>query len=429
MELISSGLHDLDLLLGGGFIRDSPVLLLTETGTMGEILPLQIFNHRVHEGDLGFILDLDFPPVRIREWFNSFNWNLKSFENEGSFYIVDGFTNLYGRLTTEEKYVIENPRDIVHLDSYIYNMTPLIEKFKNKMFGILFLSNIFLTKGQYLDKIINLIYKNRITLSQYGLPVFIFNRGMMDEKTLSTLEHAFDYVIELKVVEKEKSFQKYLRVTKSPLINYVSDMVPYEIVPSGINLRTEIVKEFESMKQNAKMPQSGTIDFLGLRMTFVPADMFRVWSKIMIEKNDYKKGYDLTHNLGKEIAYPIAKTLVNKFKISNLEEAILFYVRICTLMGLGEMVIQDFNPKKGILRIRHMNSVICSQLTVGKNMGALIEGALEGTAETYTGSKFRCEEVKCVSKGDDYCEYLMTFPPEMILKKEIKPENQDKTSS
>jgi len=77
MVLIGSGLRDLDLLLGGGFIRDSPVLLLTETGTMGELLPLQIINHRVQEGDYGFILDLDFPPVRIREWFKFFNWDLE----------------------------------------------------------------------------------------------------------------------------------------------------------------------------------------------------------------------------------------------------------------------------------------------------------------------------------------------------------------
>ncbi|MEM2146616.1 MAG: ATPase domain-containing protein, partial [Candidatus Jordarchaeaceae archaeon] len=95
MELIGSGTRDLDILLGGGFIRDSPVLLLTETGTMGELLPLQILNHRIREGDHGVIFDLDFPPVRIREWSKSFNWNLERFEDEGRLFIVDGFTNLY----------------------------------------------------------------------------------------------------------------------------------------------------------------------------------------------------------------------------------------------------------------------------------------------------------------------------------------------
>ncbi len=425
MELISSGIHDLDLLLGGGFIRDSPVLLLKETGSMGELLPLQIINQRIQEGDHGFILDLDFPPIRIRDWSRSFNWDLEKFENEGGLFIVDGFTNLYGRLATEEKHVIDNPRDIISLDAYLYNLTSLIEEYKGKLFCILYLSNIFLTKGQQIDKIINLIYKNRINLSQYGLPIFVFDRGMMDEKTLSTLEHAFDYAIELKVVEQEKGFQKYLRVTKSPLINYLSDRVPYEVVPNGINLRTEIVREFESMKHNAKMLQNGNIDFLGLRMAFIPSDMFKVLSKIMIEKNDYKLGYELTHQLGKEITYPIAKVLLNKFKIANMEEAILFYARVCTLMGLGGMFIQSYNPEKGIIRIRLRNPAICSESNIGKNMGALIEGAIEATAETYTGSKCTCEEVMCVSKGDEYCEYLLKIHPEVKPDNKIKPENQD----
>ncbi|MGQ9721281.1 MAG: ATPase domain-containing protein [Candidatus Jordarchaeum sp.] len=420
MELVGSGIHDLDLLLSGGFIRDSPVLLLTETGTMGELLPLQIINHRMKEGDYGFVFDLDFPPIRIRDWFKSFNWNLESYEKDGHLFIVDGFTNLYGRLPTEEKYVIENPRDIVYLDSYLHDMKPLIENYKNKLFCVLYLSNTFLTKGQHLDKIVNLIYKNRITLSQYGLSVFVFDKGMMDNKMLSTLEHAFDYVIELKIVEQENSFQKYLRVTKSPLINYISDMVPYEVTLNGIGLRTEIIQEFEGMKHNAKMLQSGNIDFMGIRMTFIPADIFNLFSKIMIEKSDYETGYQLTHQLGKEIAYPITKNLLNKFKIANLEEAILFCARTCTLMGFGEMIIQDYNLEKGILKIRLDNSPICTQLNSGKKMGAFLEGAIEGAAEFYTGLKCNCEEVKCASKGDKYCEYKLTFLQEKLKTQETK---------
>ncbi|MFB0563801.1 MAG: ATPase domain-containing protein [Candidatus Lokiarchaeia archaeon] len=413
MELIGSGLRDLDLLLGGGFIRDSPVLLLTETGTMGELLPLQIINHRVQEGDFGFILDLDFPPVRIREWFKSFNWNLKNFEDEGRLFIVDGFTNLYGRLTTEEKYVIENPRDIIHLDSYIYNMTPLIENYKNKLFGVLFLSNIFLTKGQQIDKIINLVYKNRINLSQYGLSVFLFDKGMMDEKTLSSLEHAFDYIIELKVAEQEKRFQKYLRVTKSPLINYVSDMVPYEVVPSGISLRSEIIREFESMKQNTKMLENGVIDFLGVRMSFFPAEAYAMLSKILIEKYEYEVGSDLLRSFGEEIAHLIFKISLNKLKLKNVDEAAQIYARIGTLIGLGEIIIQQYNPEEGVIRFRIPNSPICTYFkNTGKKMGAFLEGVIARMAELYLGPKSICKEVKCISKGDEHCEYLITFRPE-----------------
>nr|MDO8082094.1 ATPase domain-containing protein [Candidatus Freyarchaeota archaeon] len=413
MGLLGSGISDLDLLLGGGFIRDSPVLLLTETGTMGELLPLQILNHRIQEGDYGFILDLDFPPVRIRDWFKSFNWNLESFEEEGRLFIVDGFTNLYSQLPTEEKYVIENPRDIVHLDSYLYDLTSLIEKYKNKLFGVLFLSNAFLTKGQQLDKIINLIYKTRITLSQFGASVFVFDRGMMDEKTLSTLEHAFDYVIELKVAEQEKRFQKYLRIIKSPLISYVNDIVPYEVTPSGISLRTDIIREFESMKLNVKMPENGVIDFLGVRMTFFPAAALPLLTKFLFEGRDHEAGYVLTRLLGEKTVRLIFNNLSEKFKLNNLEEAVTFYARLATLVGLGEITVQEYDLQKGVIRLRTLNSPICTQFkNSGKNMGAFLEGVIGGAAEVYLGPESKCKEVKCISKGDEYCEYLVTFPSE-----------------
>lgn len=409
MNLVGSGMYDLDLLLGGGFIRDAPVLLLTETGAMGELLPLQILNNRIRDGDLGFIFDLDFPPVRIREWSKYFQWNLEGFEGEGKLFIVDGFTNLYGSLPTEEKYVVENPRDIVHLDSYIYNMTSLLQGSKDMCSGVLFLSNIFLAKGQQLDKIINLIYKTRMTLSQYGLLIFVFNKRMMDEKTLSKLEHAFDYVIDLKVVEQDNIFQKYLRVAKSPLINYLNDIVPYEVAPSGINLRTEIMREFESVKQILKMRHTGALDLLGIQMTIIPAETFELMSKILVDKKSYEVGSNLLHQLGRDLAYSISKNIQKKFKIANLEEAILLNAHIYTLMGLGELIVQDYNKEKGTLLLRINNSPICTPLkNVGKKTGALIEGAIEGVAEAYTLSNCKCEETKCVAQGDEYCEYLVT---------------------
>ncbi|MEM3586876.1 MAG: ATPase domain-containing protein, partial [Candidatus Jordarchaeaceae archaeon] len=421
MDIISSGMRDLDLLLGGGFIRDSPVLLLTETGTMGVLLPLQVLNYRIREGDCGVIFDLDFPPIRIREWSKSFNWNLEKFEEEERLIIVDGFTNLYEQLSTNEKYVVENPRDLVHLDSYFHNLRPIIAKYRGRLFCVLFMSNVFLTKGQQIDKIVNLVYKNRITLSQFGTSVFVFDKGMMDEKTLSTLEHAFDYVVELRVVEQDKRFQKYLRVVKSPLISYVSDLVPYEVAPSGVSLRTEIIKEFENMKLNIKMLENGTIDFLGLRMIIFPAEVFSLLAKSLLDKYGYEAGYSLIRSLGKEVAHVLFEGFTKMFKVTTLEEAVHFYARIGTLMGFGDVTVLEYNMERGVLRFRIINSSICALLkNLGKNTGAFQEGVIERTAEIFIGPKSKCEEVKCVAKGDECCEYLVTFLPETILDRKVE---------
>ncbi|MEM3650796.1 MAG: V4R domain-containing protein, partial [Candidatus Jordarchaeaceae archaeon] len=212
--------------------------------------------------------------------------------------------------------------------------------------------------------------------------------------------------------EQNNIFQKYLRVAKSPLINYLNDVVPYEVAPSGINLRTEIMREFESVKQNLKMRQAGAVDLLGIQMTLIPSEAFELMSKILVGKKSYEEGSKLLHQLGRDLAYSISKNIQNKFKIVNLEEAILLNARIYTLMGLGELIIQDYNKEKGTILIRVNNSPICTPLKgAGKKMGALIEGAIEGVAEAYTLSNCKCEETKCIAQGDEYCEYLLNLKP------------------
>ncbi|MEM3563000.1 MAG: ATPase domain-containing protein [Candidatus Jordarchaeaceae archaeon] len=86
MELVSTGIPAFDFLTRGGFEKNAQVLLLTETGTMGEILPLQIMNFRLKRGDYGLILDLDLPPMRIREWLKFFNFRFEEFEKEKNFF-------------------------------------------------------------------------------------------------------------------------------------------------------------------------------------------------------------------------------------------------------------------------------------------------------------------------------------------------------
>jgi predicted hydrocarbon binding protein len=177
-------------------------------------------------------------------------------------------------------------------------------------------------------------------------------------------------------------------------------------------LRTEIVKEFEDMKLNTKMVENGVIDFLGIRMTLFPAEVHPLLSKFLFEGRNYEAGYIIIRLLGEKIASLIFK-LSDKFKINSLEEAIHLYAKLATLMGFGEITVQEYDLEKGVIRFRTSNSPICTHFkNSGKNMGAFLEGVIGGVAEFYLGSDSKCKEVKCVAKGDEYCEYLVTFSPE-----------------
>jgi non-specific serine/threonine protein kinase len=404
MELLSTGIPAFDFLTRGGFEKNAQVLLLTETGTMGEILPLQIMDFRLKKGDYGLILDLDLPPMRIREWLKFFNSRFEEFEKEKKFFLVDGFTNMYEKLQTEEKFIIDDPRDILHLDAYLHGTIRFMKKYEHS-FNVCYLSNIMLSKGRDVDKIINWIYKSKILLSEFGISLFVFNKSMLYDTIISTLKHIFDYVVELKIFEVDNSYKRFLRVSKSPTLDYVDDLILYNVGRRGIELSTEIMEEFHRIKQHLKMPERGVVELLGARVIISETRYMAHFIKSMIEKFGYEKTYKIIYNQGKKRSRVVVETFMRQFKPTSLSEAIPIYTKFNSLRGFGRF-ISKLDDTTNMLRTIHLNSPICNQFqNFGKPMGFWFSGIISGLYEILTGRKCSTKEVKCVAKGDEYCEH------------------------
>mgnify|MGYP005837255891 CR=1 FL=1 len=406
MEFISSGNSELDVLLGGGLVRHSSVLFLTEAGSMGEIVALNLFTNRLSMGDTGFILDLDIPPRRIREWFKFRKFDIDKFEKNARFFMVDGFTRMYGESSSDEKYVMDKPRDIVHVNAYMVELEKIIEKHKPKVFSLVFSSNFFLFRRQGLDKVINFIYKTRVMLSQFGLCIFVFDKGMMDEKSLRTLEHAFDYVLHLRIFERDRRFQKYLRVIKSPSPNYQDDYVSYEIRPRGFALSVRTVEEFDYVKQQLKMLEEGILEILETRVTMQEPKFYPVIFEIIMKEFGYEEASEFMYHQGKR-SPPLIKDFRKQFKIADINRAVESFAKFTELRGHGVLEVK-FDEKINCYKFKMFNSPFCSYFKgLGKATGFLTAGLFAGAFEIYTGESYECEEVKCIAKGDDYCEYVV----------------------
>lgn len=402
----STGIPAFDFLTGGGFEKNAQILLLTETGSMGEILPLQIMGFRLKQGDSGLIMDLDIPTARIKEWLGHFNFGIKEFEKEKKFFLVDGFTNLYGKLQSEEELVIDEPRDLIRLNSYLHNVIQSMKEHKSRYFSVCFMSNVMLSKGQDMDKVINLIYMNKILLSECGISIFVFDKGMLDEKSISTLKHIFDYVIELRVSEEERGHKRFLRVSKSPTLDYIDDLIPFEMGKTGIVLSTEIIEEFNRLKQHLKMPERGVIELLGSRIVINDANFITQVTSSMFEKYGYEKTDEMLYSQGLGRSKSMVEILMRQFKPSTMSEGIPVYCRFNTLRGFGQF-IGEFDEKQQILSIKNFNSPFCSGLkNVKKPAGSHNGGIINGIYEILSGVKGVTEEVKCIAKGDEYCEYV-----------------------
>ncbi|MHA1361401.1 MAG: V4R domain-containing protein [Candidatus Freyarchaeota archaeon] len=406
MKLLGTGIPALDFLIGGGFEENAQILLLNETGSMGEILPLQIMDFRLKKGDRGFILDLDLPPSRIREWLSQLNVKFEEYEKNRMCFIVDGFTNLYGKKPSQEEFVIDEPRDIIHLNSYLHEIIQFIKKFESNFFCVCYMSNVMLSKGRDIDRIINLIYKTKILLSDCGTSIFVFNRGMIDEKSTSTLKHIFDYVIELRVCEVDRGYQRFLRISKSPSLHYIDDLVPFKLSEKGIVPSTEIMEEFQRLKQHLKMPERGVVELLGARSIITSVDILTQLFESLIKECGYEKASRILYSLGRKGSKKIIDQFMRSYKPINPGEAVPIYARFNTLRGFG-LFIGDYDEENRILQTRHINSPVCNRLKhIKKPTGFWFAGVISGLYESLTGTKCTTEEVKCIAKGDEHCEFI-----------------------
>ncbi len=406
MELISTGIPAFDFLIGGGFEKNAQILLLTETGSMGEILPLQIMDSKLKNGNHGFILDLDLPTTRIREWLKQFNFKFEEYEKEKKCFLIDGFTNLYGKFPSDEKFIIDNPRDVIHLNAYLYEIIQSIKGLDYGFFNVCYMSNIMLSKGQDIDKIVNVIYQSKILLSECGSSIFVFNKNILDEKSISTLKHIFDYVIEFRVSEYEKGYKRFLKISKSPTLDYIDDLIPFELGKAGIIPSTEIMEEFNRLKQHLKMPERGVIELLGKRIVINETNFDGQFFKSVIERYGYEKAGKIIYSQGKARGRAVVEEFMRQFKPASLSEAVPIYTRFNTLRGYGQF-IGELDEENNIIRIKQFNPPICSYFKNFKRpTGFGISGAITGLYETLTGQKCVTEEVKCVAKGDEYCEYI-----------------------
>lgn len=71
-------------------------------------------------------------------------------------------------------------------------------------------------------------------------------------------------------------------------------------------------------------------------------------------------------------------------------------------MGMGVFGIEKLETDRILLKCRDSNEALAMGIT-GKKSCDLTSGYLAGMISTIFGKEFKCEEKKCVSKGDPYC--------------------------
>jgi len=115
LERVKTGIPGMDEILNGGIPKRNVVLLSGGPGTGKTIFGQQFLYHGLTNGQPGVLVALEEHPAQIKLNMGQFGWDVKPYEEEGRFAIVDAFTGGIGEYAKRERYVVRDPTDVAML--------------------------------------------------------------------------------------------------------------------------------------------------------------------------------------------------------------------------------------------------------------------------------------------------------------------------
>ncbi|HIP56971.1 MAG TPA: KaiC domain-containing protein [Ignisphaera aggregans] len=230
VEKIKSGIPGLDELLYGGIPKRNIVLLSGGPGTGKTIFGQQYLYYGLQHGEPGVLVALEEHPVQIRRNMASFGWDVKKYEEEGMFAIVDAFTGGYGEAAKRERYVV---RSVDDMTEFLDVVKEAIKDLKAERVVIDSVSTLYLTRPSVARAI--LMQLKRV-LAGLGATSILVSQVSVTERGFGGpgVEHAVDGIIRLDLDEVGGELIRSLIIWKMRGTKHDMRRHPFEITDRGI---------------------------------------------------------------------------------------------------------------------------------------------------------------------------------------------------
>jgi KaiC/GvpD/RAD55 family RecA-like ATPase len=245
-EFISTGIERLDKLLEGGVLKGFTTLILGSPGSSIEILSKQI-------GTTENVLYITTEETEseVKETMGRFNWNPKnlSFFDIASIYSKNVLSGERKRISIYERRSNLNLKELIKesssgMPSLVKEEQDYLAAMSNKMKTTnsekIILSTLDFFLGRYdLDDVLKTLHSAKVEIAEKkGALFLIMTKGIYGDIFEKKMENMADCVLELEVLQKGSSFERFLAVKK--VRNYAKKigMARYVIDSDGFVLET-----------------------------------------------------------------------------------------------------------------------------------------------------------------------------------------------
>lgn len=230
VERVKTGIPGFDEIVYGGIPKRNVVLLSGGPGTGKTIFGQQYLWNGLQMGEPGVYVALEEHPVQVRINMRQFGWDIRSYEQQGYFAIVDAFTGGIGEAAKRERYVVRDPTDVGEL---IDVLKAAIRDVGAMRVVIDSVSTLYLTKPSVARSVVLLLKR---VLSGLGTTSILISQVSVTERGFGGpgVEHAADGIVRLDLNEFNGELMRSIIVWKMRGTKHSMKRHPFEITDKGI---------------------------------------------------------------------------------------------------------------------------------------------------------------------------------------------------
>jgi len=230
VERVKTGIPGMDDVLHGGIPKRNVVLLAGGPGTGKSIFGQQYLWNGLKNNEPGVFVALEEHPVQVRVNMAQFGWDVRHYEQEGLFAMIDAFTGGIGEAAKRERYVVRDPTDIGLL---IDTLKDAIRDVKAQRVVVDSVSTLYLTKPALARSVVMQLKR---VLSGMGTTSILVSQVSVTERGFGGpgVEHAADGIIRLDLDEIEGELKRSLIVWKMRGTSHSMKRHPFIITDNGI---------------------------------------------------------------------------------------------------------------------------------------------------------------------------------------------------
>lgn len=230
VERVKTGIPGFDEILNGGIPKRNVVLLSGGPGTGKTIFSMQYLWNGLQLGEPGLYVSLEEHPVQVRVNMRNFGWDVRQFEQEGKFAVVDAYTGGIGESAKREKYVVRDPDSVEELVDVLKNA---IREVNAQRVVVDSVSTLYLTKPSVARGVVLQLKK---VLSGMGTTAILVSQVSVTERGFGGpgVEHAADGIVRLDLDEVNGELVRSLVIWKMRGTSHSMKRHLFDITDKGI---------------------------------------------------------------------------------------------------------------------------------------------------------------------------------------------------